>query len=412
MPGSTSGLGICALFNLDLDAMRQEMRQEYRARPIAALVALVVGAVGVGWLFPGGIGDEQPVHVTGGASASVYRSVNEAVVGGPGWLATVFELATEGTLVILGLLLVWVWWTAFRAQDARRTAGAVLVGVGTVVAYALSEGLKLVADEERPCRVLKGVDAIVDCPGPADWSFPSNHSTLAMGLAMGLVLVRPRLAAVALPLGVAGGVLRVLVGAHYPHDVIAGLLLGATVCAAVVLLFGPLAARAVARLWPGRRRRGDAPPAPAPTPGEENHTLALNVNAPQGTPPSAAARPGPGTAPGQAPGPGQAPAPGQAPGPGPAGYDPGFVGHDGSGSPVVHPQPGQDRTDMGFDRSFHHQQAPRDLSVGQPGAQEGQHFPLPGGEPVDPRTSGGTPPGHGPHPGGGEVRDDPGGHFR
>lgn len=361
------------MFNLGLVAMRQEMRQEYRARPLAALAALIIGAAGIGWLFPGGFGGEEPVHVTGGASASLYRSVNETVNDGPSWLATVFELATEGTLVLLGLLLVWVWWSGFRAQDARRTAGAVLAGVGTVTAYVISEGLKVMADEERPCRALKGVDAIVDCPGPADWSFPSNHSTLAMGLAMGLVLVRPRLAAVALPLGVAGGVLRVLVGAHYPHDVIAGLLLGASVSAAVVLLFGPLAARAVARLWPGRRRRGDAqrgsaqqgsaPPSSGHAPGEDNHTLALTVNAPQGT---------------------------RSPAPDP-GHDPRLMGHDGS---------------------FHHPQPPRDPSVGQPGAEEGQHFPFPGGERGDPAAGGGAAPGQRPHPGGGELRDDPRGHFR
>lgn len=112
-------------------------------------------------------------------------------------------------------------------------------------------------DEERPCRALRtGADLVAECPAAGDWSFPSNHSTLAAGLAVGLAVLWPRLVAITLPLAGAAALLRVLVGVHYPHDVLAGAILGGTLVVAVLLAFMPLAQGAVSRL--GRLRRNDS----------------------------------------------------------------------------------------------------------------------------------------------------------
>jgi undecaprenyl-diphosphatase len=45
--------------------------------------------------------------------------VTGAVADAPSWLGPLLDMATEGTLVILGVLLVWMWWTAIR----RKTHG-------------------------------------------------------------------------------------------------------------------------------------------------------------------------------------------------------------------------------------------------------------------------------------------------
>ncbi|MCZ9341792.1 phosphatase PAP2 family protein, partial [Streptomyces sp. TRM76130] len=177
-----------------------------------------------------------------------------AVADAPSWLGPLLEVATEGTLVILGVLLIRMWWTAIRRKDAREVAGSVLTGLGTVAAYAVSAALKLVVDEERPCRALRaGAESVAECPGAGDWSFPSNHATLSAGLAVGLAVLRPRLAAITLPLAGAAALLRVLVGVHYPHDVVAGATLGCTVVAAALLACTPIAQGAASRL--GRLRR-------------------------------------------------------------------------------------------------------------------------------------------------------------
>lgn len=245
--------------------MRNETGSGTRAaRPLLACVVLGAGAAAVAGLAPGGLGTKHAVEVTDGPSASAYRSVTGTVADAPSWAGSLLEAACDGALVVLGLLLVWVWWSAVRRADTRVWAGAVLTGIGTALAYAASEAVKLVVDEERPCRVLlRGAAALAPCPPPGDWSFPSNHATLAAGLGVGLALLRPRLAAVALPLAGAEALLRVVVGAHYPHDVLAGAVLGGSVVAAVLLAFLPLARAAVSALSRSRETRSaDLPGAP------------------------------------------------------------------------------------------------------------------------------------------------------
>ena len=67
-----------------------------------------------------------------------------------------------------------------------------------------------------------------------DWSFPSNHATIASATAVGLALawraLLPWVAALASLMVFS----RVFVGVHYPRDVVVGLLLGAVVAWLVV----------------------------------------------------------------------------------------------------------------------------------------------------------------------------------
>lgn len=74
-------------------------------------------------------------------------------------------------------------------------------------------------------------------------SFPSGHTTSAFAAAVALGLMMPRLRPVLFLLAAAIGVSRVLVGQHYPSDVVAGAALGA------------LVSFELARLW----ARGPAP---------------------------------------------------------------------------------------------------------------------------------------------------------
>ncbi|MET8049502.1 phosphatase PAP2 family protein [Streptosporangium sp. NPDC005286] len=240
--------------------MKTDAGNNLRNRLLGATVSLGVGAGVVAWLSPEGTGGAGPAKVVEGASASGYRSVTEAVANAPSWASTAMEMATEGTLVLLGLILVLVWWIALRRGDVRGVAGTVMIGVGTVAAYAISETVKLMVIEERPCRVVPGAAAaIAECPEVGDWSFPSNHATLAAGLAVGLALLRPRLAAVTLPLAAVAALLRVMVGVHYPHDVLAGVILAAGVVVAVLLALTPPALRLVSPLIE-RLGRNDSDP--------------------------------------------------------------------------------------------------------------------------------------------------------
>lgn len=158
---------------------------------------------------------------------SVYEAVVHRAQHAPRWLDdTVTAWSTFG-LVVFAVLMTVCWWRA-RRTDAAASVMALAVPVVVVMAYGVDMALKWAVREERPCRSLH-VRTLEACPAPADWSFPSNHAAIATAAAVALVFVSRRLGALAVVAAVAMAAARVWVGAHYPHDVVAGTLVGALV---------------------------------------------------------------------------------------------------------------------------------------------------------------------------------------
>ncbi|MFI5606994.1 phosphatase PAP2 family protein [Amycolatopsis sp. NPDC051903] len=215
-----------------------------------------------------------------GSGSGLYDAITAFGVSTPGWVQGLVLAYTGYGLALVVPLFAWVWWRARAEGGAERMALALLAPIGTVVAYVVSEVVKSFVHEERPCRGLPASAIAGECPPPGDWSFPSNHSTIAAAAVVGVVFawrhVWPWLGALAAAMGFS----RTFVGAHYPHDVLVGLCLGAGVAALlhryalapVTDLVTRLAGRVPARLLgPGATPRPDDPtdviprPAPAPT---------------------------------------------------------------------------------------------------------------------------------------------------
>jgi undecaprenyl-diphosphatase len=174
------------------------------------------------------------------------------------WFALHF---TEGAIVLLGILLVLAALARLVGGDLRSRALALAAPVAVVCAYASSEGLKTLIAEDRPCRSPAGLVIVAGhCPPAGDWSFPSNHATIAGALAATALLLHRRIGLVAVPLAVLAAFSRTFVGVHYPHDVAAGLLLGVLVGTVLT----PVLARPVADVLRRRVRRTAARPAVRP----------------------------------------------------------------------------------------------------------------------------------------------------
>ncbi|MEU3217141.1 phosphatase PAP2 family protein [Streptomyces sp. NPDC006971] len=170
------------------------------------------------------------------ATAPLYRDVTDFAHDMPSWVQHLAEAWTEFGLLVFGVLFITGWWRARRA-DERALALAVLAPVATAFGYVASEALKSVVTEERPCRAVAGAAAsLVPCPPVGDWSFPSNHSAIAGAAAVAVAMCRPLLAWLTVPMALLMAFSRVFVGVHYPHDVAVGLVMGALVSAAVILL--------------------------------------------------------------------------------------------------------------------------------------------------------------------------------
>lgn len=151
-----------------------------------------------------------------------------------GWLHKPVELYTTVSVVILALVAVWMWWTARARSDRKAMAAVAWLGFGSIIAIGLTYVLKNIFQEARPCQAMQ-VITVQKCPGLTDYSFPSNHTAIAVALAAGIWLVNRKWGIVAMVIALVEGVSRVYLGQHYPHDVLAGLVLSCLV------LFG---------LWP------------------------------------------------------------------------------------------------------------------------------------------------------------------
>ncbi|MFF5565481.1 phosphatase PAP2 family protein [Streptomyces sp. NPDC012623] len=165
----------------------------------------------------------------------LYTSVTELAHRSPGPLNTAVSVWSAYGLALFGLLLAAVWWRArppaSGSRDAEGPARALLALTAPVVvlaAFAVNSALKSLLREQRPCRTLHLV-TVEACPAPGDWSLPSNHAVIAASAATVLFFTDRRLAALAVPAALLMAASRVWVGAHYPHDVVVGLLVGALV---------------------------------------------------------------------------------------------------------------------------------------------------------------------------------------
>ncbi len=154
-----------------------------------------------------------------------------------GWLhgLMTFYAGTLGIVLLVPLLLAG-WWLARQRRDPAVLAAAVWAALGTLVAVGVNQPIVNAVAEKRPYASIPHVLLLVG--RSADYGFPSDHATMAGAVAAGLYYVNRRLGLIAWVVAVLLAFSRVYVGAHYPHDVAAGLALGAA-----VIVVGQFAAR-------------------------------------------------------------------------------------------------------------------------------------------------------------------------
>ncbi|MEV5007917.1 MULTISPECIES: phosphatase PAP2 family protein [unclassified Streptomyces] len=162
----------------------------------------------------------------------LYSDVVDLARRSPAWWDDMVTVWSAYGLAVFAVLMLAVWWRS-RRVDAGTAVTALVVPLVVVLAYAVNSLVKLLVHEVRPCRTLHVV-TLEACPARTDWSFPSNHAAIAAAAAVALLLVSRRLGAIACVAAVAMAASRVWVGAHYPHDVAAGLLTGALVAYVVM----------------------------------------------------------------------------------------------------------------------------------------------------------------------------------
>lgn len=211
---------------------------------------VAVGPAPAGGVAAGTAAAEPPWKSSPGVFAWAddwFRGVAEIAQTTPSWFQHAVLLGSEAGLLLFPVLFLAAWWRA-RGQDSRQMAFVLLAPLVTAGAYVASETIKGAALVVRPCRAVSHVATIADCPPLRDWSFPSNHATIAAAATVAVLLAWRALAYIAVPAAVLMAFSRVFIGVHFPLDVIAGLLVGTTVALLLSLTLAPPLALLVGRL--------------------------------------------------------------------------------------------------------------------------------------------------------------------
>lgn len=175
----------------------------------------------------------------------LYRHVNR-FADRTRWLHGAMSAYAKYGVALFGVLLLAVWLRGRAAGALRLEAGAVWAGAAALVALGVGQVIGHAVGRQRPYAVLSGVHVLV--PRTTDVSFPSDHALAVGAVAIGLLVVDRAVGLVAVGLALLMALARVYVGAHYPGDVAAGLLIGGGIAAAGAVVVIPAVERVLRRL--------------------------------------------------------------------------------------------------------------------------------------------------------------------
>ncbi|MFE9258402.1 phosphatase PAP2 family protein [Streptomyces sp. NPDC006879] len=193
---------------------------------------------------------------TGGPNpdVSLLYGINGLAEAAPRWLDRLMGFVGEyGIMLALVLLVLWCWTGVRRGHDSlgpEPVAALLWAPLAAAIAVVVNVPIRGFVQRPRPFEEHAGLEVLVT--GKTDYSFVSDHATLAMALGVGLFVANRKFGLVGIGLALLEGFCRVYMGVHYPTDVIGGFALGT----AVVLLLAPLA---MALLTPLVRSVGRSP---------------------------------------------------------------------------------------------------------------------------------------------------------
>ena len=169
----------------------------------------------------------------------IYHAINR-FVSHHSWLGSLFRfIETYGTYAI-GVAAVALWLLSRPGGDRKWKLAAGSALASAALALIVNKVISSAWHRDRPYQTHHV--AHIWGPRKTDPSFPSDHSSASFAIAVAVSLIDPFAGALFLILAVLIAVGRVLIGEHYPGDVLAGVVIGTISAYVVVMLARPVIA--------------------------------------------------------------------------------------------------------------------------------------------------------------------------
>jgi len=180
---------------------------------------------------------------------TVFRWINDLVTETT-WANGLMEFYAKSGIALFAVFLVAGYLHGRSRGNRRMVAASIWAGGAPLVGVLVAQTIGRSVDRSRPYNTLDNVHLLLS--KTADFSFPSDHATVAGAVAVGLFMVDRRLGLISGLGALMMAFARVYVGAHYPGDVLAGLVIGGAVAAAGWHLVVPVLDRVLERVekWP------------------------------------------------------------------------------------------------------------------------------------------------------------------
>jgi undecaprenyl-diphosphatase len=158
------------------------------------------------------------------------------------WVGDVFNAIEKVSIPVMVVATIVLWFLARPGGDRKwkLTAGSALAAAA--LAVAVDQVIYKIHDRARPYEAHR-----ISHPwtSKTDPSFPSDHASASLAIAFAVLMFDPIIGAVFLVAAILIAIGRVLIGAHYPGDVAASLVVAAVAALVVVRLARPVVAYAV-----------------------------------------------------------------------------------------------------------------------------------------------------------------------
>jgi undecaprenyl-diphosphatase len=141
------------------------------------------------------------------------------------WLTPVMEVVTNSRVWAVPLILIWLW-LFFRGGKTGRVVAVLFIPLLIFTDFVTSKGLKPLFDRPRPL-------------GHTGFAMPSVHATNSFAIATLFSFFAPKvwMRLVVFAFAVLVALSRVYLGVHYPTDILAGAIWGATAAGLFILAY-------------------------------------------------------------------------------------------------------------------------------------------------------------------------------